>query len=179
MRVISGKYKRRNIIPPKNLPVRPTTDMAKESLFNILSNRIDFTGLQVLDLFAGTGNMSYEFVSRGVDEVISVDTNYKCISFIKQTAEKLAMTQLKVVKQDVFKFVKSCSKKFDIIFADPPYSLENINEIAELIFENNLLNEGGLLIIEHPRTINFDNHKNLLEHRNYGSVNFSIFISKG
>jgi len=172
---VSGKYKRRIISPPKNLPVRPTTDMAKESLFNILSNYIDFSNLNVLDLFAGTGNISYEFVSRGCASVTAVDTDFGCVRFMKQTADNLEMDALTVVKQDVFRFLKMTKRKYDIIFADPPYKLDRIPEIYDTIFNNEILVEGGWIIIEHPREIDFSSHNYFVEHRKYGSVNFSLF----
>ncbi len=175
MRIISGKYKRRTISPPRNLPVRPTTDMAKESLFNILGNYFDFTGKQALDLFAGTGNISYEFVSRGCKTVTAVDKDYGCTKFINTTGQKLEMVELDVVRFDVFQFLKSTKKKYDIIFADPPYQLTNILEIYKLVFEYNLLNSDGWLIIEHPEEVSFAEAANFYEHRKYGRVNFSFF----
>ena len=175
MRIVSGKHKRRIISPPKNLPVRPTTDMAKESLFNIMGNYIDFPGKHVLDLFAGTGNISYEFISRGCDSVTAVDTDFGCVKFIKQTAEKLQMENLSVVKQDVFRFVKMTKRKYDIIFADPPYKLENIPDIVSAVFNNDLLTDEGWLIVEHPRGTDLSSYPGFFEHRNYGSVNFSLF----
>ncbi len=178
MRIVSGKYKRRIITPPKNLPVRPTTDMAKESLFNILNNYIDFSGQNVLDLFSGTGNISYEFISRGAALVTSVDKDFGCVKFIKETAAKLSMDNLKPVRQDVFRFLNNTKSKYDIIFADPPYKLESIGELADTIIERGLLKESGWLIIEHPKEIDFSNNKYFHEHRNYGSVNFSLFIFK-
>ncbi len=175
MRIVSGKYKRRIISPPKNLPVRPTTDMAKESLFNIMSNLLDFNGMDVLDLFAGTGNISFEFVSRGCASVTSVDQDFGCVKFIKQVAEKLEMNELSVLKQDVFRFINMSRRTYDIIFADPPYKLENILEISDAIFEKQLLVDGGWLIIEHPKEADFSSKQYFKEHRKYGSVNFSFF----
>ncbi len=175
MRIVSGKYKRRIISPPKNLPVRPTTDMAKESLFNILGNLMEFNDKVVLDLFAGTGNISYEFVSRGCRSVTAVDLDFGCVRFIKQTAEKLEMNELNVVKQDVFRFTSISKGKYDIIFADPPYKLENISEMSNSIFDNELLANNGWLIIEHPKEVDFSSKENFVEHRKYGSVNFSFF----
>lgn len=175
MRIVSGKYKRRIISPPKNLPVRPTTDMAKESLFNILGNRIDFNELNVLDLFAGTGNISYEFISRGCAAVTAVDTDFGCVRFIKETADKLEMDNLAVVKQDVFRFLTMTKTKYDIVFADPPYKLDKIPEIHKAIFDKSILAEDGWLIIEHSRDTDFSTFDGFVEHRKYGSVNFSIF----
>ncbi len=178
MRIVSGKYKRRIISPPKNLPVRPTTDMAKESLFNILNNYVDFVGLDVLDLFAGTGNISYEFVSRGCKSVTAVEKDFGCVKFINQTSEKLQMPELRVVKQDVFRFLNMPKLKYDIIFVDPPYKLEAIASIPELIFDRNIISENGWLILEHPREYDFSSSLHFHEHRKYGSVNFSLFQFK-
>ena len=175
MRIIGGKYGRRNIHPPKNLPVRPTTDLAKESLFNILSNRIDFQDKLALDLFAGTGSISFEFASRYCQSVISVDKNFQCIQFIKTAAADFGMENLQAIRADVFRFIQTSSKKFDIIFTDPPYALENIETISRLIFENELLNPDGWLIVEHPREIDFSEQQHFVEHRKYGKVNFSFF----
>jgi len=149
--------------------------MAKESLFNILNNKIDFNDKSVLDLFSGTGAISYEFISRGCSPVTSVDLNSQCVKFIKSTSEKFQMENHKTIRSDVFRFLKSTNSKFDIIFADPPYDLTNISEISTLVFDNSLLNESGYLIIEHPREIDFSDQKYFTEHRKYGKVNFSFF----
>ncbi|MCB2206928.1 MAG: 16S rRNA (guanine(966)-N(2))-methyltransferase RsmD [Bacteroidetes bacterium] len=178
MRIIGGKFGRRIIKPPRNMPVRPTTDLAKESLFNILRHKFDFDGKAALDLFAGTGSLSYEFASRGCASVLSVDLNYKCIQFIKETIRNFDMQNVQVVRADVFKFLKSTPMKFDIIFADPPYDLPRISEICPLVWEHGLLNEGGILVVEHPGTIDLSAQTGFLEHRNYGHVNFSLFQSK-
>ena len=147
MRIISGLYKSRKIIAPKNLPVRPTTDMAKESLFNILNNHFYFDDISVLDLFAGTGNISYEFASRGTEQITCVDQDFGCIKFINETAEKFKMP-IQTIKSDVFKFLEKTSMQADVIFADPPYSFSvgQFSKIPELIFQNNILLEGGILI---------------------------------
>jgi len=171
MRIIGGMYGRRIIKPPKNLPVRPTTDLAKESLFNILNNKIDFEGKSVLDIFAGTGAISFEFISRGCSPVVSVDLNFQCTKFIKSTSANLKMENHKVIRSEVFRFLKSNKKKFDIIFADPPYAMENFSDIVRLVFDRNMLNHNGLLIIEHPREIDFSEEKHFLEQRKYGKVN--------
>ncbi len=175
MRIISGKYKRRIISPPNNLPVRPTTDMAKESLFNILGNYIDFKEIDVLDLFAGTGNISYEFVSRGCSTVTSVDLDFGCVKFIKETAQKLDMMEVNVIKVDAFKFLETTKLKYDLIFADPPYKLVNINNISNMVFNNDLLKNNGWLVIEHPGELDLSDHPRFYEHRKYGRVNFSFF----
>ena len=174
MRIIGGKYKGRIIKFPKGLAARPTTDVAKESLFNILCNRYTINENIVLDLFAGSGSISYEFISRGASEVICVDNQYKSIKFIKEQTNKFGLN-IKAVKNDAFKFLDKCTIKFDIIFADPPYILENTKNIPEIVFSKKLLNKNGLLIIEHGRELNFDKSINFIEKRKYSSVNFSFF----
>ncbi len=178
MRIISGSLGGRKLRPPVNLPVRPTTDLAKESLFNILNNWVDFEQLTVLDLFTGTGRISFEFVSRGAVEVFAIDTNNKCIGFIEKTAVEFKVDNLHAFQSDVFSFLKHTNKKFDIIFADPPYDLKNIPAIAPLVFEKQLLQPEGMLIIEHPREIDFSNHTAFLQKRTYGKVNFSFLQNK-
>jgi 16S rRNA (guanine(966)-N(2))-methyltransferase RsmD len=175
MRIIGGKYGRRNIRPPKNLPVRPTTDLAKESLFNILSNKTEFQDKLALDLFSGTGSIAFEFASRGCKEVIAVDKDYQCSRFIKSAAADFGMENLHTIRGDVFRFIQSSSGKFDLIFADPPYALAGIDTLSRLVFENDLLKAEGWLIIEHPREIDFSEQPHFVEHRKYGKVNFSFF----
>lgn len=177
MRIVSGTHKGRQIHPPTNLPVRPTTDFAKESLFNILNNRIDFESTAVLDLFAGTGSISLEFASRGCPSVTSVDLNFKCVEFIKKASDEMKFTTIRAVKANVFGFLGFCKVKYDLIFADPPYDLPNISTIPDLVFEKELLNIEGILIIEHSREIDFSKHPKFTEHRNYGKVNFSFFLN--
>ena len=175
MRIISGKYKGKAFHPPKNFNARPTTDFAKEALFNVLQHRIDFEGLDVLDLFAGTGSISYEFVSRGVTSVAAIDRNFNHVKFIK-AMDKTLDENIKVLKADVFKFLKNPPEKtFDIIFADPPYALENIREIATLVFKHKWLNPDGLLIIEHGVQSNLSDLPNFVEHKKNGNVHFSFF----
>jgi 16S rRNA (guanine(966)-N(2))-methyltransferase RsmD len=175
MRIISGQFGGRRFNPPKNLPVRPTTDQAKEALFNIFNNNFDFDNIKVLDLFAGTGSISFEFASRGVSSITSVDQNFNCCSFIKATAEQLGVS-LHVQKADVFKWVENNKgRKFDLIFADPPYDLKNLKDILALIFNNEILSENGWFVLEHPKEYKFVEHPNFKEHRNYGNVNFSVF----
>jgi 16S rRNA (guanine(966)-N(2))-methyltransferase RsmD len=174
MRIIGGKYSRRLIHPPKNLPVRPTTDLAKESLFNILNHQTDFQDKIALDLFAGTGSISYELASRGCSLVVSVDQNYRCVKFIKETAQGFEMN-IKAVRADVFRFIKSTPLKFDLIFADPPYDLPDIENISRMVFEHQLLNPDGILIVEHPGSIDLSGQTGFSSHRNYSKVNFSFF----
>ncbi len=175
MRIISGTHKGRRLNPPKNLPVRPTTDLAKEGLFNVLNNLVDFTELDVLDLFAGTGGISMEFASRGCRSVISVDKNYRCVEYIRRVARDLGFNNIKTIKADVHKSLKSTNYSFDLIFADPPYDLKWISQIPELIFMNGWLNKNAWLIVEHPRNIDFSRHEYFVQKRVYGRVNFSFF----
>jgi len=178
MRIISGRYKGKRIIAPKKLPVRPTTDMAKEALFNILNNRYHFEDLKVLDLFSGTGNISFEFASRGVKTITAVDQNAKCTAFINSTAAALDF-DITVLKSDTYQFLKRENSKQDIVFADPPYSFETAQflKIVALVFERNLLEPGGSLIIEHSDQTNLSASPKFSESRKYGSSVFSFFIS--
>ena len=176
MRIISGTHKGKMIYPDKNFKARPTTDFAKENLFNVLNNYIDIEGASVLDLFSGTGSISYEFASRGAERIVSIEQNYNHYSFIKKTAAQLGFKNITVFKTDVFIACKKLKgKSFDVIFADPPYDLDKIMEIPATIFDNELLAPDGLAIIEHPGTVDFSSSPFFSEHRQYGSVNFSIF----
>ena len=176
MRIISGKHKGRRISPPKNLPVRPTTDMSKEALFNVLNNHFDFAGLKILDLFAGTGNISYEFASRGSDNITSVDGDFGCVKFIKQTATEFDFN-IAAIKSDVFEFIDKCKSSYDIIFADPPYALDQktFDKIVILIFEKQLLNEDGMMVIEHSKYTKLDHLENFSFKKTYGGSIFSFF----
>ena len=176
MRIISGKYKGRRISPPKNLPVRPTTDMSKEALFNVLNNYFDFEGLKVLDLFSGTGNISYEFASRGSNNITSVDADFGCVKFIKQTASEYDF-DIAAIKSDVFGFIDKCKSSYDIIFADPPYALDQktFNKIVISIFEKELLNEDGMMVIEHSKYTKLDELINFSFKKVYGGSIFSFF----
>jgi len=177
MRIISGSHKGRLIQPPGNLPVRPTTDMAKESLFNILNNKIDFEGITVLDLFAGTGSISFEFASRGAKEITVVEINYRCVEYIGYASGKFNFNNIRTVKANAISFLGFCKVKYDLIFADPPYNMKGISEIPDMISDKKLLNEDGLFILEHSGDYDFSKHKTFLEHRKYGKVNFSFFIN--
>ena len=178
MRIIAGKLRGRRLNPPQSLPVRPTTDMARESLFNILNNYVDYEVCSVLDLFAGTGAMSLEFVSRGVRDVTAIDINSQCVDFIKQSANQFAVSNLRVVRADVFDLLKRANRSFDIVFADPPYAIEGLTSLPDLVFAKDLLTEDGMFILEHPREYQFDEHPHFWQHRNYGKVNFTFFASK-
>ena len=175
MRIIAGKYKGKKIFAPKTLPVRPTTDFAKEGLFNILKNQINFEQIKILDLFAGTGNISFEFSSRGCKNVTSIDLNFNCVKFMKSMNKEL-LFQNNIIRTDAFRYLKKCKESFNLIFADPPYDMENINLIPQLIFKRNLLFEKGFLVLEHDNKIDFKNHRNFHEKRMYGKVNFSLFV---
>jgi len=177
MRIISGKHKGRRIVAPKKLPIRPTTDLAKESLFNILNNYYDFDQIKVLDLFAGSGNISYEFASRGTKDITSVDSDLGCIKFIQQTSDALDLN-IKSVKANVFLFLEKLRTQYDIIFADPPYELgiEDFEKIPKLIFKNDILTQNGMLVIEHSSEINLEDIGQFWNKRKYGSSFFSFFI---
>ena len=178
MRIIGGKLKGLRLNPPKNLPVRPTTDMAKEALFNILINRYDFEELKVLDLFSGTGSVSLEFASRGVASVVSVDKASNCAHYLKTTAKSFDLPAIKVYKADVFKFLQHETEKFDIIFADAPYDLPQLPTLPKFVFERDLLSSEGVLIVEHPSTIQLDHYPEFTERRKYGYSSFSFFEKK-
>lgn len=176
MRIISGQFKGRRITAPKNLPVRPTTDMSKEALFNILNNNFYFDEISVLDLFAGTGSISYEFASRGTENITCVDEDFGCIQFINKTAEEFGMS-INTIKSDVFKFLETAKLQSDVIFADPPYaySLELFSKIPELVFQNGLLNDEGALIVEHAKQLDLSNLPYFSYSKNYGGSVFSFF----
>jgi 16S rRNA (guanine(966)-N(2))-methyltransferase RsmD len=175
MRIVGGRLKGIRFNPPKNLPVRPTTDMAKEALFNILQNQVDIDQLKVLDLFSGTGNISLEFASREAISITSVDLNFGCFNYLKTISKEQNLTQIKAVKSDVFKYLNQETEQYDLIFADPPYDLSRIPEIAPIIFEKQLLNKNGILIIEHQSMQDLSNHPNFTEKRKYGYSAFSFF----
>ena len=174
MRIISGKYKGRRIAPPKNLPVRPTTDMSKEALFNVLNNHFNFSELKVLELFAGTGSISYEFGSRGCSPILCVDGDMGCVNFIKKTAKEFEF-DITAIKSDVFTFLEKHSGNYDIIFADPPYDLNWLSDIPDMVINSELMNSDSIFIMEHPKSISFGSHPLFSEHRHYGSVNFTFF----
>lgn len=176
MRIISGKLKGRRITAPKKLPVRPTTDMAKEALFNILNHSFYFEDLKVLDLFSGTGNISLEFASRGTQNITAVDNNRHCVFFLKKTTKELNLPII-AIKNNSYQFLEKCNTCFDIIFADPPYNFleKDFLKIADLVFNNQLLNKNGLLIIEHSKHTVVKNHTNFSYEKKYGGNKFSFF----
>lgn len=178
MRIIAGSLRGRRLNPPQNLPVRPTTDMARESLFNILNNYVDYEECSVMDLFAGTGAVSFEFVSRGVREVTSIDINAQCTDYVKAECVRMGVRNMHVVRADVFDLLKRANRKFDIVFADPPYALEGLATLPDMVFERQVLTEDGIFVLEHPRDYSFEEHPHFWQHRNYGKVNFTFFANK-
>ena len=177
MRIIGGQFKGRKFIPPaKNWPTRPTTDYAKEALFNILANRIDLVETVALDLFGGTGNHCYELISRGSSDVTYVDQHHGCYRFAKKICAELNLgEQLKIYRMDVFKFIKSTGKKFDYIFADPPYAMKQLGTLPDFVFQKELLNEDGLFVLEHDNQNDFNDHPRFTETRKYGKSIFTFF----
>ncbi len=176
-RIISGKFRGKHIKAPKNLPVRPTTDMAKESLFNILNNRFYFDEIKVLDLFAGTGNISYEFASRGSEHIIAVDGSHACVQFMEKMTDEMQTTGLFPVKSDVWQYLDREYNKYDLVFADPPFDfdVEDYEKLVDKIFFKNLLAEDGLLIVEHQERILLDHFEHFSHDRKYGNIRFSFF----
>ena len=176
MRIVSGKNKGKRIVPPKNFKARPTTDFAKESLFNILANNYNFENIIALDLFSGTGGITYELASRGCPDVTSIELNPVHQGFIRKTIDELGYrNQVQSLKQNAFVFLKGCNQQFDLIFADPPYDMEGIETLIDIIFEKELLTNEGWFILEHSKSRDFSNSPFFIERRSYGSVNFSIF----
>lgn len=175
MRIVGGILKGRIFRPNKSFKSRPTTDIAKEGLFNILENRYEFSNKKILDIFSGTGSIGYEFVSRGCLEAILVENNFAHYRFILSVLDALKIKNAKVYKADAFKFIKKYNGQFDIIFADPPYDLKTLNEIPDAIFQSDILTETGLFILEHPKEFDFSKHEKFREIRKYGKVNFSFF----
>jgi 16S rRNA (guanine966-N2)-methyltransferase len=175
MRIVGGKYKGRIFSPNKKFTARPTTDIAKEALFNILSNRFDFTDKTILDLFSGTGSIGYEFISRGAEYVTFVENHFSHVRFIRQVIELLEINNAKIIREDVFKYLKRSKEKFDIIFCDPPFDLPEIDIIPDSVFKSGILNDEGIFIIEHSKSHDFSKHPLFTEVRRYGKVNFSFF----
>jgi 16S rRNA (guanine(966)-N(2))-methyltransferase RsmD len=177
MRIIGGEHGRRRINPPANMPhTRPTTDVAKEGLFNVISNNLDIEELKTLDLFGGTGSISYELASRGAKDLTIIEKDVKMYEFIKKTAAELKLENFSVLKMDVFKFIEQCSDKFDFIFAGPPYALGNIDDLPKLIFEKQFLNSKGWFVLEHTPRNDYKKFPFYTTERNYGTTIFSIFI---
>jgi len=174
MRIVAGKFKGRRFNPPNNLPARPTTDFAKEGLFNILTNIFDFETVSFLDLFAGTGSLSFEMISRGCEDAVCVELDNRSVDFIRKTAVELN-GNINVMKMDVFEYIRTTKKQFDVIFAGPPYPLQNIPMIVEEVLEMNLLKPKGWLILETNQKYKFEDHPNFIRVRNYGTTHFHVF----
>ena len=175
MRIITGLYKGRHFEIPRSFKARPTTDFAKENIFNVINGYVDLEGMTALDLFSGTGSISLELLSRGCSSVVSVEADRDHARFISQCMKKLGTDANILIRGDVFRFLKSCHQQFDFIFADPPYALEQLPTIPGLIFEYNLLKDDGLLVFEHGEQYDFSDNPHFCDHRSYGSVNFSLF----
>jgi 16S rRNA (guanine966-N2)-methyltransferase len=179
MRIIGGEWGGRKIHPPSKMPnTRPTTDIAKEGLFNILQSNRDLEGLKTLDLFGGTGSISFELASRGATDLTIVEKDSQMLAFIRKTAETLGLTSLSVVASDVFRFLKNSQDQYDFIFAGPPYALETIDQIPECIVAGNLLKPGGWFVLEHTPRNRYASYPLFVTERNYGTTIFSIFINK-
>ncbi|MBS1920570.1 MAG: RsmD family RNA methyltransferase [Bacteroidetes bacterium] len=177
MRIIGGEHGGRRFTPPSKMPfTRPTTDVAKEGLFNIIENNLDITNLKTLDLFGGTGSISYELASRGAKDLTIVEKDSSMYEFIKRTVKELNFENFKVIKSEVFKFINHCTEKFDFIFAGPPYALESIDDLPKLLFEKQLLNPKGWFVLEHTPRNDYKNFPFYKTERNYGTTIFSIFI---
>ena len=179
MRIIGGEMGGRKFNPPNKMPyTRPTTDIAKEGLFNVLQHKLDFVDLKTLDLFGGTGSISYELASRGVTDLTIVEKDSQMYEFIKKTSKDLRIENLKTIKMDVFKFIENCTDKFDFIFAGPPYALANIDDLPKLIFEKKLMNKGGWFVLEHTPRNDYKQFPFYKSEKNYGTTIFSIFIEE-
>lgn len=175
MRIITGRYKGRHFDIPRSFKARPTTDFAKENIFNVLTQYVDFDGATALDLFSGTGSISLELLSRGCQQVVSVEMDRDHHRFIQDCLKKLDTKACIPIRGDVFRFLKSCKQQYDFIFADPPYALKELPEIPDLVIGRQLLKAGGIFVFEHGKDYDFSNHPHFMEHRSYGSVNFSLF----
>ena len=178
MRIIGGKYRGKSIMPPQGYKARPTTDFAKEGLFNILNNEYEMDGLKVLDLFGGTGAITFEFASRGASMVYCVEMLPLHANFIKSQAARFAMDNVTVVRHNVFEFLEICREKFDIIFADPPYALEGLASLPDKVFSKDILHPGAYFILEHPDEYSFESHPYFVKERKYGNVHFSFFENR-
>ena len=178
MRIIGGIHKSRRFTVPKTFAARPTTDFAKENIFNVIMNLIDLEDICALDLFAGTGSIGFELISRGCKEVVCIEKDKRHYQFICKVRQELKADNLHPLNGDVFKYLGHARQKFDFIFADPPYALKELPLVPEIIFAKNLLNENGLFIMEHPKEYDFSHIPHFYQKRTYGSVNFSLFILK-
>ncbi len=179
MRIIRGKYGRRRFDVPNNISARPTTDFARENIFNVLENMIDLEGVVALDLFAGTGAVSFEFLSRECESVTTVEKSHVQFNFIRKVRDQLNVKNMTLIKGDAFKFIETTKQKFDVIFVDPPYDLPNFGEIPEKILSSELVKDGTIFVMEHSKNYDFSHLPHFDQHRTYGSVNFSIFVIGG
>jgi len=177
MRIISGKFRGLRFSPPDGIPTRPTTDIAKEGLFNILNNNIEYENTKFLDLFGGSGNISYEMASRGCTDITIVDLFPKCADYILKMSEKLGIEGIRVLEKDVFDVIENSTDQYDLIFAGPPYGLDILDDIPNRIFSKSLLVEGGIFVLEHNPHHNFDDHPQIRDKRNYGQTIFSFFVN--
>lgn len=178
MRITGGNLRGRLLRPPVHLPIRPTTDFAKSALFNILNNYFDFSEISVLDLFAGAGSIAFEFASRGTNSITCVDGNSKCIEFIKNTSLEFKLTGINCIRTDVFSFITKGSGTYDIVFADPPFELEETDRLPDLILENNYLSNNGWLIVEHQSKRHLNSIAKPFDVRKYGNCGFSFYNSE-
>ena len=178
MRIIGGKLKGKAILPPAGYKARPTTDFAREGLFNILGNEYEFEDLKVLDLFGGTGAIAFEFASRGAARVYSVEMQRSHASFIKREAERLGLANVTMVRDNVFDFLPLCRERFDLVFADPPYALDGLETLPDKVLSRNIIHPGGYFILEHGDEYSFENHPSFTKERSYGRVHFSFFTQK-
>jgi 16S rRNA (guanine(966)-N(2))-methyltransferase RsmD len=177
MRIISGQHKGRILRAPSNFKARPTTDFAKEAIFNVMESRFDISGIEALDMFAGGGGIGFEFASRGAQHVDCVECNANYCANMRNAAQAIGLAQVNIICCDAFAYLLQCQRKYDIIFADPPYILENMQRLPDMVFGRNLLKDNGWLILEHGSRSGFEQHEKFLQHRRYGSVNFSIFAA--
>ncbi len=178
MRIIGGDFRGKQISPPANFRARPTTDFAKEGLFNVLANQFEFSEISVLDLFSGTGSISFEFASRGVKLITAVEMNPQHASFIKSTISKLDLKEMQVVRHNVFDFLEICTQKYDLVFADPPYDIAGFGGIVEKILAAPIFKDGGILVFEHPAGYNYESNPLFIKEKKYGNVHFSFFSKK-
>jgi len=175
VRIISGQFKGRKLLPVNLKNTRPTTDFAREGLFNILRSRLDFDDMDILDLYSGTGAIALEFISRGCQSAVAVDNQVQSVKYIAKTKDLWGIENLEIIKSDVLKYLKKCHSKFDLIFADPPYESKDYSNIIDFVFEKELLKEDGFLVVEHDKRTKFESSVDFEFQRSFGNVNFSIF----
>mgnify|MGYP000941282016 CR=1 FL=1 len=177
MRIVGGEFSGRRFNPPSGIPARPTTDVAKEGLFNTLEHMMDLEGIKTCDIFGGTGSISYELASRGAEDLTLIERDAVSIQFIKKTAETLGIAdKMHIIKGDVFRFMKQCRDQYDFIFAGPPYALQNIDDLPLLVFEKNMLKPNGIFVLEHTPRNDYQHHPRFVRMKNYGTTVFSFFV---